>query len=362
MLGAVARVLRRPVFCAWVAAIALFSGIGAGLAQQPASSGDVPTSVVPPVQPTEVSISAFLIGLSRVSEPSAAFPVFDVEMYVDLSWKDPRLAATANGGEVQIFQEEEAAEKLSEIWSPDPEIQNEIEQRQTESIELRIFPDGTVEYEERFGATVHAEFDLSRFPFDSQVLTLEFQSFLWDLRDTVFVADTESTGFDPDFTTPEWLLTGTDGKIDVQTEIRDDRAFSTYTFSINADRQSSHYVMRFLTPLMFVMALTWSAFWMPWEHRFRVGFIALLTVVASHTVISGTLPRLSYPTIADVVLLVCYLYATALIVVSLRIQRLEDSEDDALKERAARIDRWTRWLLPAGAIVGLSVAVFLLWH
>ena len=80
MLGAVARVFRRPVFCAWVAAIALFSGIGAGLAQQPASSGDVPTSVVPPVQPTEVSISAFLIGLSRVSEPSAAFPVFDVEM------------------------------------------------------------------------------------------------------------------------------------------------------------------------------------------------------------------------------------------------------------------------------------------
>ena len=342
--------------------VTLLLGVVTAAAEQDTGSDDLPTSVAPPQQQTQVSIAAFLIGLSRVSEPSAAFPSFDAEMYIDLSWRDPGLAFSSDTGSARVFQEEEAAEKLSEIWSPDPEIQNEIEQRETESIELRILPDGTVEYEERFGAVVHAEFDLARFPFDDQILELEFQSFLWDHRDMVFVADEQRTGFDPDFKTPEWIVTGATGSVDVRSEIRDDRDFSTFTFRIQAERQSGHYVMRFLLPLMFVMGLTWSAFWMPAGQRFRVGFIALLTVVASHTVISGTLPRLSYPTFADVVLLVCYLYATALIVVSLKIQRLEESEEDGTGELARKLDARTRWSLPVVAIVALGTAVMVLWN
>lgn len=149
---------------------ALLLALGAASAQQPTDSDDLPTSVIPPQQPTEVKIAAYLIGLSRVSDPSSAFPTFEVEMFMDLSWKDPRLAFASESGAAQVFQEEEAAEKLSEIWSPDPELENEVEQRQTESTELRILPDSTVEYEERFGAMLNAELDLARFPFDAQVL------------------------------------------------------------------------------------------------------------------------------------------------------------------------------------------------
>ena len=336
--------------------------VGTSVAQQMTSSDDLPTFVVPPRQPTEVSIATYLIGHSRVSEPSAAFTTFDTEMYIDVSWQDTRLTFSSDTGAARVFQEEEAAEKLSEIWSPDPEIQNEVEQRVTESIELRIFPDGTVEYEERFSAVIHAEFDLARFPFDEQVLELEFQSFIWDQRDSVFLANDERTGFDPAFKTPEWIVTDTTSRVDVRSEIRDDRDFSTFTFRIHAERQAGHYVLRFLLPLLFVMALTWSAFWMPPGQRSRVGFIALLTVVASHTTISGTLPRLNYPTFADVVLLVCYLYATALIVVSLKIQRLEDSEEDGMEERARKFDTWTRWCLPVAAILALGTAVMVLWN
>jgi hypothetical protein len=237
-----------------------------------------------------------------------------------------------------------------------------VEQRETESTELRILPDGTVEYEERFGATLNAELDLARFPFDAQILELEFQSFLWDQGDCFFVANEKQTGFNPEFDTPEWIVTKARGMVGTRSEIRDDRAFSAYTFQISAQRKAGHYVLRFMTPLMFVMLLTWCAFWMPVGQRYRVGFIALLTVVASHTVISGTLPRLHYPTFADVLLLVCYLFATALIVVSIWVQRLEDSEDDGSSERALRVDTTTRWCLPIGATLVLSATVLLLWY
>lgn len=340
----------------------LLLGFGTAAAVEPTSSDDLPTAVVPPQRPTEVTIAAYLIGLSRVSEPSAAFPTFEVEMFIDVSWKDPRLAFPSDDVDAQVFQEEEAEEKLSEIWSPDLEIENEVEQRQTESIELRILRDGTVEYEERFGATLHAELDLVRFPFDAQTLEIEFQSFVWDQGDCVFVFNEEQTGFDPDFETPEWIVTGALGVIGVRSEVRSNRAFSAYTFEIRAQRRAGHYVLRFMTPLVFVMLLTWCAFWMPVAQRPRVGFIALLTVVASHAVISGNLPRLHYPTFADVLLLECYVFATALIITSIWIQRLEESEEDGSQERARKLNTWTRWSLPLVAAFALGGTVLILWN
>ncbi|MDJ0850814.1 MAG: hypothetical protein QNK04_20785 [Myxococcota bacterium] len=355
------RCRRISALAALPALVAVVFAAGTAAASESTGSDDLPTAVVPPARPTEVVISAYLLGLSRVSEPSSPFPTFDVEMFVDLSWHDPRLAAPNGGGAEQVFQEEEAEEKLSEIWSPDFEIQNEVEQRETESIELRILPDGRVEYEERFGATLNAELDLARFPFDVQTLDLEMQSFLWDEGDCILVANPNQTGFDPDFETPEWVVRDAHGEVGRRSEVRDDRAFSSYTLRIVAERQSGHYVLRFMTPLMFVMLLTWLAFWMPVDQRFRVGFIALLTVVASHTVVSGSLPRLHYPTFADVLLLVCYLFATALIGISIVLQRLDRREDEASKRRAERIDVRTRWALPLGAAVLLGASALVLW-
>lgn len=322
------------------------------------SSEDAPTFVSPPQQPTEVSVGAYLIGLSRVSEPSEPFPFYEVEMFLNLSWRDPRLAFGDRDAQPHVFLEEEAEEKLSEIWSPDIGIQNEVEKRRTENVDLRIFPDGTVDYEERFGATLHAQLDLRRFPFDRQLLDIELQSFSWDSSEAVLVANEEQTGFDLDFHTPEWSVSAVEGLIGVQSEIRDDREFSSYTLRIHARRHAGHYLLRILLPLFFVMTLTWFAFWESLEDRFRVGFIALLTVVAIHAVVSKNLPRLAYPTLADMVLMVCYLVATALTVVSIVVQRVDARGEP---ERAERIDRWARCMLPVVAALILGISALLLW-
>jgi hypothetical protein len=169
----------RTILLAVVVAFSLGLG-GASAAEDSQTSDDIPTFVTPPERPTDVAVGAYLIGLSRVSGPSDPFPSYEVEMFMNLSWKDPRLAFGDHDAQPHVFQEEEAEEKLSEIWSPYIEIQNEIEQRMTESIELTIRPDGSVDYEERFGATLNAELDLRRFPFDRQVFEIELQSFSWD--------------------------------------------------------------------------------------------------------------------------------------------------------------------------------------
>ena len=126
-----------PLWMVLLAGLALPASLSAADTSQ--RSDDPPTFVAPPQEPTEVSVALYLMGLSRVSEPSAAFPTYDVEAFLNLSWKDPRLAFGDDGSSSHVFLEEEAEEKLSEIWSPDIEIENEIEQRQTESIELTIW-------------------------------------------------------------------------------------------------------------------------------------------------------------------------------------------------------------------------------
>ena len=319
------------------------------------NTDDEPTSVTPPERPTEVSAAAHLIALGRVSASSEAFPTWDVDMLLDLSWRDPRLAFS--GTEPRIFQGEEAEEWLSEVWSPDPEIQNEVEQRQSESIAIVLLPDGTVEYEERFGATLQARFDLTRFPFDSQVFEVELQSFLWDEQDCVFVLNEEQIGFEAGFETPEWTVTGVEPAVGTESEVRGERNFYTLTFRIHAERNVGHYLLRFIVPLVFVMGLTFAAFFMAAGDRIRLGFIALLTVVAWHSGISQQLPRIHYPTFADIMLYICYVFVAVLIIVSIRIVHLDKYNAEA---QALALERRTRWILPTLAVITLLGSTLLL--
>lgn len=153
-------------------------------------------------------------------------------------------------------------------------------------------------------------------------------------------------------------MTAVEGLLGVRSEVRDNRDFSTVTVRIHARRHAGHYVLRILLPLLFVMMLTWFAFWEPIEDRFRVGFLALLTVVATHTIISRNLPRIAYPTFADVLLITCYLVATALTVVTIVVNRIGVRGES---ERAERIDCWARWLVPVLAGLILAVSAIVLW-
>ncbi len=352
--------LAGPKRTAWAAVVTLLASLaGSATAHGQQTSDDIPTAVSPPSTPTEVAVGVYLIGLSQVSEPSDPFPTIELEAFANVSWNDPRLASEDADGPPIVFQEEEAEEKLSEIWSPDIEIQNEVEQRQTESVQLTIFPDGTVDYEERFGATLNAELDLHEFPFDRQALDMELQAFVWDRAELLLVENEAQTGFDEGFLTPEWSVTGVETLIGSRSDVRDDREFSTFTFRIHAERHAGHYLLRFVLPLFFVMTMTWLAFWEPPENRYRIGFLALLTVVATHAVVSGSIPRLDYPTLADMILIVCYLAATALVAVSIVVQRIEAKGQP---ERARTFDRWARWSLPVAAALVLAVSALVLWN
>ncbi len=74
------------------------------------------------------------------------------------------------------------------------------------------------------------------------------------------------------------------------------------------------------------------------------------------------LPALTGPGSELVYALECYVFATALIIMSIWIQRLEESEEDGSQARARKIDTWTRWSLPLGAAFALGGSLLILWY
>ena len=76
----------------------------------------------------------------------------------------------------------------------------------------------------------------------------------------------------------------------------------------------------------------------------------------------GAKPVLTHnPTFADIVLLVCYLYVAVLIVVSLKVQHLEESDEDGTDKLAQRINSLACRALPVAAVLALGTAVLVLW-
>jgi hypothetical protein len=118
-------------------------------------------------------------------------------------------------------------------------------------------------------------------------------------------------------------------------------------------------MLRFFLPLFFIMAATWLAFWEPAAERYRIGFFALLTVVATHAIIAENLPRLNYPTLADMVLFLCYVAAVAVIAIGIVVRRTEMVGNI---KRARTIDRYSLWLLPVTAVIVSSITTLILWN
>ena len=73
-----------------------------------------------------------------------------------------------------------SAVSLDDIWNPDVEVINQHTPRSIANWVITIDDEGTVVYEERFTAELSSDFDLRRFPFDSQRVRMVVESFRYE--------------------------------------------------------------------------------------------------------------------------------------------------------------------------------------
>jgi hypothetical protein len=287
---------------------------------------------------------------------------FHMEGFLDLIWCDPRLAYTVaqTGRQEEIFLEEAALDKIEEMWWPDIVFVNEAGAAEIENVELIILPDGTINYQQRFNAELEAHYDLRRFPFDGQLLEIEIESFAWDNEYLVLHQEVDKIGFSTEFQIPQWEIEGIENTIEAKQEVRDRKPFSEFLMTIEVTRLSNYYQWKILLPLIILVAISWSVFWMIGDglaDRMSVSLTGILTIVAYQFVVSDGLPKVSYFTLMDSILTLSFVMMALTIIQNIYVNTVYLHEKE---ETAAQWDKLCRWLFPITYFSGL-IGLFILY-
>jgi hypothetical protein len=262
--------------------------------------------VIPPNSNGAVLVDLGLF-IEAITDIDPVSNTFRIEGFIDLVWCDPREGFNPEelAWHEKIFLEDNAREKLNSMWNPDITFPNESGPHETENLEVIVFEDGTIEYEERFSVTLEAHFDLTHFPFDKQVLEVEIESLAWSEQYLKFHEEADMIGLSSDFELAEWHSTSIATEIREGREIRDRHPFSEFVMLIHVERLSGFYLWRLFMPMLIIVALSWSVFWMKDDdlsNRLLVSFTGILTVVAYNFTVSDSLPHISYMTFMDAVI------------------------------------------------------------
>ena len=304
---------------------------------------------------TPVDIGLYVIDISNVN---AVENTYRLEGLIDLSWCDPRFTVNTKEKHHEIYLEEDAATKLNRIWWPSITFVNEVGEYFRKNEELMIMANGTVEYREKFSVELKSFFDLQKFPFDEQTLDVEIESFAWNKNEVMLQKNPEKTGFNPTLNLPEWEIGDLQTNIQTTQEVRSKEPFDKFLMQIKLIRNPGFYLWKVIVPLIILVIISWSVFWMSEESladRISFSLTGILTVVAYQFLISENLPNISYLTLMDAILSLSFL-AIALTVAENIIVNWLKMEN--LKFLATKVDRVCRIAFPTLYILALFTITF----
>lgn len=314
-----------------------------------------PVQANPPARPTDVRVGLTVLGINRVSPPNEAFPTFDATVMLTIKWDDPRLAFDpADGDDRHVYTGAEAGERLTNMWAPDLNIENEEGERAVDTRTLIVHDDGSVTLEETFDGRFRVPFDLRAFPFDTQRFSFEIGSGAWNAQQVTLRPIRDRIIVDDEVRVRDWSLGSVHAEVREVQEARSRRPFSKLFIELEARREPGFYLNKILLPVLLIIACTWTTFWMTGEPagtRLQRGFIALLSLVAFTQVISQHLPRISYITFLDGVMYLAFASTGLLLIEVVATHR---AEARGAKEFAVRLDRISRVAFPVAFLTGVA--------
>jgi hypothetical protein len=316
----------------------------------PGEPGEVePNPTLPPNAggPTPVEIYLFVLAVDGLDPATNSFRFVG---YGGVVWCDPRLAfdADAAGADFQLHQGRRAWARLEEIWSPGLMFPSQLGAPERTDETLTIYADGTVGVNAKFSSRMTADYDFTRFPVDRQHLRIAVQLRGWEGRLVELREASNQVGLDPAFEIPEWSIEGyTSG-------VEHENGVPRYVMEIEIRRLAGFYLWKILGPLIVIVGVAWSTFWMTQDalaQRQRQSATALLSVVAYQFVAAASLPRVPYLTLMDGIFLWTYLCVAITLVTNVRSKRRFRRRE----ERGRRADRRGRVGYPVVYLAGMAL-------
>ena len=293
---------------------------------------------------TEVTIGVYLIDIDEIDDVHQRF---NVDMFVNIAWRDPRLALPEQerSGQVRTFA-------MTEIWTPRGLIVNDrgLTPKLPRVVDVDVL--GNVVSQQRLSGELAVDLNLKDFPFDTQQLPIQVISYQYSPSEVQFSHNARVAANTDGFSVEGWsfsLLEPDFGEFSVPAVgvVR-----PQITFVVKAQRNAQYYLLTMFLPMSLIVFMSWTAFWIQPNvvpPRIAISTASIFSLIAFGFSIRLSLPRVSYVTRADLFVIGC----TLLVFLALGAAVIGSRWASADKlERAIRLNAAIRWIY-----VGLFVIV-----
>ncbi len=305
-----------------------------------------------PSGPTTVEILLYIIAIDQIETETNSFRF---EGYGGLVWCDPRLGfdPEEEGADFRVFGEDNALAQFDRMWWPGVVLPTQLGVPERTNRLVVVFSDGTVRFSTKFNSRMIEQYDFSDFPLDRHVLQIPMQTFGWNKSDLVLASGDNRVGFDREFKIPEW------NTLDVRSRVEIRDGIERFVTEIEIGREVGFYLWKILLPLAIIACVAWSTFWLTRDvlaQRQRQSATAILSVVAYQFVAGASLPRVSYLTLMDLIILWIYLCIGLTLVTNVVHKRRFRMDE----ESGLRADR--RWRLFYPLLCGGGASLIFLFN
>jgi hypothetical protein len=297
---------------------------------------------------TEVTIGVFLVDIDEIDDVSQRF---NVDVFVNIAWLDPRLA----------LPEEEQADQIrlfpmSSVWNPRGMIVNDRGLDPKLPLVVNVDAMGNVVYRQRFSGELAVDLDLKDFPFDTQQLPIDVISYQYNPDEVRFSESSRIAADVGAFSVEGWgfrLLEPSFGEFSVPAVgvVR-----PRMTFIVEAQRNAQYFLATMFLPMSLIVFMSWTAFWIQPNvvpPRIAISTASIFSLIAFGFSIRLSLPRVSYLTRADLFVIGC----TLLVFLALGAAVIGSRWAGADKlEQAIRLNAVTRWVYVALFLVVAAVS------
>ncbi len=318
----------------------------------------VPTAMdrirpAPREEPTEVSISMYVLDIENIDDINQDFTV---DVVINQQWHDPRLI---NQAALKKYPDIRCTYELRDVWNPKLTIYNLRDLKPILDKVVTVKPDGSVNYLQRYFGTLTAHLNLRNFPFDSQKFPITLLSTEYSPEQLKLTFNKKDTGHEKKFSIANWKLTPIGAKVGKVTAESahvpvKSGDYATFQYSFYGKRDLTYYVWKVIIPMTLIVLMSWAVFWVnPRQIEAEVGLSAttILTLIAFLFNLNSLLPRIPYLTNLDFFILF------SLILVFLSFIEVVITCSLALADRdriAIIIDRCARVVFPILYILNFS--------
>jgi hypothetical protein len=300
--------------------------------------------------PVRISVGVFLLDILDIRESDESF---DADFVLRFRWHDPRLSSNALGSSL-----EHCEIALHEIWNPQVDIINQGNEGSSGWQQLEIDAVGAVQFDRRVTATMTTPFDLGEFPRDTQQLVIRLGSLLYGPEDVILAVDGARTGRIQFASHSGWEIVSNLSNVMPTLEIAGGTSHVRIFHTVLVKRLFGYWFWKLIVPLSLIVLMAWCIFWLDpeaYRSQIAVGASAIFTLIAFQLSLADTLPRISYLTDADKLVMLATLlvfFALGKAVLSSRLV-LRDQLD-----RARRYDAYGRWIYPVLYLIGGVIALY----